>query len=456
MQWNYFLGRWHPLAVHLPIGFLLLGIILFFIARKRNIASLNVAVRYAYILGAVGALISVIMGLMLEKTGAYENDTLSWHKWLGIILNIIAVVVWAILKFTPQKTGWVIGLNIAIVLLLTGTGHYGGTLTHGKGYLTQYAPKWVKKLTAHKEDTAFKLPANTTSDSLVVYDKLLHPIIQRKCVACHNEKISYGGLVLTTPQLFAKGGDNGAAYVSGSAYKSLIFERVTLPRNNPKAMPPKGDPLTYAELQVLENWINNGADFTKKLGNHELTPAAKHIFAKQWGLTTEKLPYLQSVVVAAAGENAMKQLQEQGFTIRKIMTGKNILDIKYESAEPLTAEKVKLLQPIALQIGLLDVSNTTFSDDMDNGLFNAFQNMVRLNVANTKTTDKLLKALAALKHLEVINAIGTQITDNGLQTISASTSLKRLYTWNTTVTAPAIDNLVKSKKDFQVVQGFQK
>ncbi|REJ93319.1 MAG: hypothetical protein DWQ35_10520 [Planctomycetota bacterium] len=93
------------------------------------------------------------------------------------------------------------------------------------------------------------------------------PILQRNCLACHNENDASADLVLETPAAIRRGGDSGPAVVPGDASGSLLLS-VAAHREEP-IMPPEDNEvraknLTAGELGLLRLWIDQGA--TGQLG----------------------------------------------------------------------------------------------------------------------------------------------------------------------------------------------
>lgn len=129
-----FIGRFHPVLVHLPIGILLLAFLFEVLGRRERWTTLQPAVPFILMLGAVAAGFSCITGWLLSRSGEYESDLVNRHQWLGIGVAIISFSAYwlKIKRFSKAYT-------LASLLLMPGillTGHWGMSLTHGESYLT--------------------------------------------------------------------------------------------------------------------------------------------------------------------------------------------------------------------------------------------------------------------------------------------------------------------------------
>lgn len=104
------------------------------------------------------------------------------------------------------------------------------------------------------------LPSCLFAQSLVDYDRQVHPILAAKCWSCHSQEKRSGGLSLATLADVLNGGRSGAAIQPGSAATSLLVRRVNgevQPR-----MPLGAPPLSGAEAAILRAWIDQGARAT--------------------------------------------------------------------------------------------------------------------------------------------------------------------------------------------------
>jgi hypothetical protein len=116
------------------------------------------------------------------------------------------------------------------------------------------------------------------------------PVLQNRCVACHNSKKTRGGLDLTTRTQFLAGGDNGPVVKPGDAERSSLYRMIHGPE--PK-MPRQADPLTTAEVAAIKQWIDDGAAWpeTVKL----VAQGPKDAGGDWWSLRPLQRPTLPTV-----------------------------------------------------------------------------------------------------------------------------------------------------------------
>ncbi|HYE99858.1 MAG TPA: c-type cytochrome domain-containing protein, partial [Planctomycetota bacterium] len=92
----------------------------------------------------------------------------------------------------------------------------------------------------------------------VDFDREVRPILEKRCLACHGTEKRKGGLLLTARSHALLRGDSGEpAIVPGEPEKSELLKRVRPTAED--RMPPKGEPLSDADLALLRRWIAQGA-----------------------------------------------------------------------------------------------------------------------------------------------------------------------------------------------------
>ena len=425
-DFTYFLGRFHPVLVHLPIGFLLLAILMEWYQRVKG-RKIGQLIGYAWLLGSLGGLVSIISGWWLGDTGLYLEDDLFFHRWLGVSLVIMGFIGWWLKKnWKRYAPGIHNTINILVLLVILIEGHLGGTLTHGPNYLFEYAPAFIKNKFAEKE---FGKTDFSNRDSIFVYKDLIAPIFQEKCLECHNAEIQRGQLNMEHPDLLLKGGESGPTIIAGNPTESELFKRVTLSKKSQKFMPPVGEPLTYAEIQLLDWWITHGANLKMKVEEGNAIGHIKSILSKNYGIDTTPKPWYETVKIDPVDSLVIDKLVDQGFLVKKLGQENHLLDIKYNE-QNLTEEKIKSLMEVSHHITWLSLAKSNITDDQLNYI-SQFPNLTRLQLEKTQLTDAGIKPLSSLKHLETINLYGSGVSEKCLEDLSKISSLKRIYLWST-------------------------
>jgi len=444
-----FFGRFHPVFVHLPIGFLLLVIIIEWYQSRKNEVQKDKFVIYGWLLGAISAILAAFCGWLLAETGDYAQKDIFWHRWLGVLLAIVASFGWWI-KSRPNQFSILVNkiVSILVVGLLLIEGHLGGNLTHGSDYILEYSPKFVQNLFLNNEQDN-TLPKLIDKDSVVVYHDMIYPILDAKCVRCHNDAEQLGGLNLEQTDLFIKGGENGPVISSGDIRESELFIRITLPQKNEKYMPPKGESLTYDEIKVIEWWIENGGDFENKLSEYEVSESMQEIILRLYDLDTKAKPWYESVKIMPADSLQINELREMGFRIKTISEHNFLLDVKF-SGEKLTKENLMKLENVKDHITWLSFAKSDIQDDWLSTV-GKFSNLTRLQLEKTAITEVGLAYLKELKHLEALNIYGTNVSDAAVVHLEDIQSLKRLYIWNTNISSAGADKLRQSIEQLEII-----
>ena len=96
----------------------------------------------------------------------------------------------------------------------------------------------------------------TAETKPVSFHKEIVPIFKRSCNGCHHPAKLKGELDMTSMAGLLKGGKNGAAVVASDPKKSLLIEEIS---GDEPSMPKEGEPLSKAEVALIERWIKEGA-----------------------------------------------------------------------------------------------------------------------------------------------------------------------------------------------------
>lgn len=448
VDYTMFFGRFHPLIVHLPIGFLLLAVVLEFWPGERPKKAIGVA----WALGAASAVAAAGAGWLLAADGGYGGPTLFWHRWGGVAVAVLSIGGF----FVLSRGGWLAkGYGLVTLAALTLTGHQGGNLTHGEDYLFQYAPPVVQKIAGHTVDTSGTIDwTEVNPDSVLLFADLLHPVINDKCVRCHNSEKQNGGLRMDSVHYLLEGGDTGPLFVAGNAVKSLWHERVTLPTRNVKAMPPQGERLTHTEVRLLEYWLDSGADTDQHFVTDEVPEDLKLLLLRDYDLDLSPRLYVEQIRAEPLDDKTLDGLRGLNWTLTELVPGGAALEAKPTPGRTVDAEALKELAAAAPeQIAWLSLDNQDLDDDAL-AVLPGFVNLNRLRLNGTEVGAATLSRLAELEHLESLNLYNTKVTDAALAELDNYPALQRVYLWQSSVSTDAAAAFAERHPRIAVDTGF--
>ena len=132
----------------------------------------------------------------------------------------------------------------------------------------------------------------------------IRPLLEGKCLACHNETNKLGDLSLETSESAMAGGAGGPSIVSGAPNRSPLLVRMELPSGAPGAMPPAGPQPTERELSAMRDWILDGAPWTSSLRGE--SPVAT---SPVDGSEMELVRQIRSRIVARSPEGERREFE---------------------------------------------------------------------------------------------------------------------------------------------------
>ncbi len=447
-----FLGRFHPVVVHLPIGILFLVIALEFLRDKLNITSGTIS--WILIAGAMTAAISAALGWLLAEGGGYGGDTLFWHRWLGISVAVIALLAWWINVYGKFSSVWVYkGMLIALAVIIAITGHLGGTLTHGPTYLLEYAPAGLSRLLGGGAQQEVQLASDP--DSVLVFDHLIKPILDSRCVECHNADKKKGDLNLESVEAMLEGGDGGEVIQPGLALESELFKRITLPVDHKKFMPADGNaPLNYHQIQLIGWWLDAGADLESSVLQTGVPEEIRFVLAQNYGLDSDPKPYVERAFVPPANTEILEKLQTAGFFAQPLASNNNFIEIKKKKTAPVEKQSLALLSSVAEQVAWLTLSEADLQDE-DLSVLSELENLTMLRLDNNPISDAGIKSIAGLAHLESLNLYATGITGESLEVFQSLPSLKKLFLWQTAITPEQVTGIEEALPEVDIDFGWE-
>ncbi|QJW91937.1 ribonuclease inhibitor [Spirosoma taeanense] len=471
-DWLLFFGHFHPLIVHLPIGFLLIaGLLEIDRLTRRNSVSPH-TITLILFWSAVSATLACVFGYLLSLGGGYETETLAEHQWQGIGVAVFAWIAWAVKsenlgrRIPFAQLMYLPALGISLMLLLI-AGHHGANLTHGEDYLMQYAPAPLRTLAGlPPRQPTFKFEPITDVNQAMVYQQIVNPILQTRCVQCHNAGKSKAGLRLDTPEMIRKGYEDGPVFVAGKSSKSELIKVCLLPEDDDHHMPPKGkNQLTDSQIALLTWWIDQGATFDKKVSDLKVNEAIRPVLASLGGgqpiqtggagIATGPAPEspVLTMKVPAADPKTVDELKRTGLLVLPLSREQNQLEVSAVNARTFNDTQAALLPKLSQQVVWLKLGETDVTDAAM-AYIAKLKNLQKLHLEQTRVTDSGIRQLKGLDNLEYLNLYGTGVTDAALVELAGLKRLKTVYLWQTKVTEQGIASLKKSRPQLDVVGGI--
>jgi len=438
-DWVRPIGRLHPMLLHFPIVILLAAVCLNFFHLKndqKKTSDLDELTGALFFAGTFTAGITVVMGLLLSTEKGYQGNTLQWHKWSGTGIFFLSYFI-----FLARGHTWFRTLVASIFSSLTFTfiivaGHYGAALTHGENFVFEtVTPRKIISM-----------------DKAVLFDHVIKPVFDSKCRSCHNEDKRKGNLVLTDTASILTGGKSGPLFILGKTGESLLLERLTLPPDNRKHMPPIGkEQLSEEEMNLFKYWVRSGVSLTAKITDlalgDSLSIAAQTIL-KNSGVVAEAYQF------PSASEEIIRKLNTNYRFVVPLAKGSPALAVNFYGRSNYNAESVNELRTVSQQIISVNLDKMPAKDD-DLRVIGEFTNLQTLNLNFTEITGQGLKYLAPLKHLRSISMSGVKINYTDLQ--QQIRTLKNLFSialWNTGLSDKEIQQLRHDNPKIRFMEGF--
>lgn len=390
-HWLNFLGRFHILLLHFPVVMVLALSVLELgkpLWPEWKIDKL-LAVVWGVTLGS--CILSVLAGYLLYRTGEYRGELVRDHLWGGVLLTLFLGGA-AFLYFSSEWNNgkWRNGLQKFLLafsgLLVIYTSHLGGSLTHGPEFLTEYAPRLQAEPVSDLEQKP--------KEELLVFQDLIVPVLDKRCLSCHNEYKTKGDLLMTSFASLMKGGKSGKdMLVAGDPEASEFYHRITLPKDDDDHMPPPEKPgLSEDEINLIAWWIEEGAEPEMQLGEGPQTPEGS-------AMIDRLLPNL---------------FQAQRLKIRREKEQEALL---------------KELQDHVAPLGL------TVEPDREMPGFFAVAQTIPPQAVNDETIGELMEYAEVFSKVSLPGAL---ITDDGLYELSKMTNLQKLYLPKTCIKGPGL------------------
>ena len=276
--WLRFLGRFHPLVLHVPIGALSALFVVEIVHCIRAKLNLDKACEILLWVCVLSSIPAVLAGYLLASSGGYSESLLDRHMRLGWATTFLCTWLLALRYWskTKPKFLWTYRALLCVdMLLLSLAGHYGGSLTHGSDYLTKYMPIELKNLLGVDMSEAEKMLAEINEQAAVmhaakesgkpvpiaaaantrdfaakkVFAQHVRPIMDQYCYSCHGPDKQKGKIRLD---------DLDWDMINGPHAESW---HTALDQINAGEMPPKGKAQpNNEERRLVVDWITENLE----------------------------------------------------------------------------------------------------------------------------------------------------------------------------------------------------
>ena len=472
--WGQWLGRWHPLLVHFPIALLLLLVVTWIFRKAIGEAFFRDGLFNRLLWWtAIMATLTALSGYSLGTEEGYPDDLLQRHRQLGTLTALLAAVLWWICPSQPGQNGRtsrprgnevndegssattlhldergqdqhhpsmpeiIARKNTLFTLLLTATaivlilaGHYGGSLTHGEGYLLPTDTDSVR--------------TRQVTDSTPVFEAAVQPILESKCYGCHNPGKQKGGLDMTAVEALLKGGKHGVLWVSGDPLGSLMVQRALLEMGDRKHMPPQGKPqLSPAELELIQYWIKRGADMHIRFRDLPEQDSLRQMASALIPDRYTKQASAKVYTFAAPDPSLLEKLRHPYRSIQPLYQGSTAYAISFFLPQYFRQSMLDECLPLSANIVSLNLANMPVNDSIWKSV-SQFRELEQLNLSGTPVRGKGIEAIQTLQKLQVLTLTDTRIDPQSLLALRQLPALTKVYLARTGTDSAVLQRLAKA------------
>lgn len=411
-DWLQFLGRFHPLVVHLPIGLIVVLPLVEFLGTRRP--PFREAAGFLLRVSLATCLAAILFGFLLAYGSGDIGTTVTRHMCGGILLVLEMCLCLAVRpSWLRAGRSRLYATLLAVVLVtLLWTAHQGGSLTHGSDYLTRYMPASLKSVLA---------PNPVSSHPNSFFARHIYPVLDTKCVVCHGANKEKGGLRLDSYEALMLGGKDGIVIAPRNPERSLLVQKVTLPPSDPHFMPAEGrTPLTPEEIASIRAWIREGA-----------SPDAASVPGILFAEDDEQAP--PPVGDYSAFMVEIRQMQQsQGAKLVPVSANPSdgLILRTADTASTFDDARLRKFQQFAPFIVEAELARTAITDAGLETLVQ-FKNLRALHLEGTAVSGRTLGQLSSLSQLSYLNLSGTKVTSDAVAPLKLDANLRHLYLFNT-------------------------
>lgn len=446
-------GRMHPLVLHFPIVVCVL--LLVFTVLSRFVAEVfahPAIIGTLLVLGTLSTGLTAYAGYLLFAADAYSGATVADHLTAGVItglgISVCSTYYFYCFTGTPSPAQSPVFFTILLLTnaILAYTSHLGGTLTHGSDFLSEPISRILPK-----KDVPIK-----PVEEWLVYEDVIHTILDSKCMSCHNENKTKGNLLMTSYENLLKAGDSGKkALIPGVPDSSELLVRVHLPLDHDERMPPEGKPgLSESEIRLLTYWIETGAETSLKVTeireNAEFNTLLEPMIARvRQAQVTKAMREAELASVEADLVNIASELQIR--VDRDPESEGNLFRIRMMfPPKRFSNEELLKLEPYFEYFSTVSLASADIADD-ELYFIGKMRNLKRLFIQKTRVDGSGLPYFHHHQALETINLSFVPMIPGNVFHLLDIPNLKKVFIFGTPVKPEIILALQSYRPDIEFV-----
>lgn len=443
--WVQFIGRFHPLVVHLPIALVLLVPVMELVGRDQRFPYLRASAPFVLVLALISGIVASLLGWCLARSGGFSGPLVTQHMWGGASVITLCLLC-SVLRGRSGRLEVIYPIALAAAVgAVAWTGYRGGQISLGEHHLTQYMPGALRKLLGVPVSPAID-PA--IGGGTTFYGARIQPVFAGHCLTCHSSEKRKSGLRLDNYAAVMRGGKHGVVVKAGDLPGSDLFRRITLSPTDDNFMPKEGkSPLSPDQVKLIELWIAGGASGTASLDSIKGAPAGSESSVRA-EVTFDKIDFAEVSKHRAEIASTLATLKQRL---------PNVLDYESRGSADLVVsalvmgdkfkdDDLEALAPLSKHIVVADFSRTAITDRSAPTIA-GMKRLRVLRLMHTRIGDLMLESLTGLDQLESLSVFDTAVTPASVPALLRLPNLRRLYAGQTAISATG-SNVLKDKLVF--------
>ncbi len=447
-DWLETVGRLHPSMIHFAIALILTAVFFEFIRIVTRRDRPSPAALGCLLVSIGGAAAAISTGwIHAEAAGFAGDDSVELHRWFGIAASSLALLSLLFGAFAARgdrprsRRGYVLLLVLAAASVGF-TGHEGGEITHGKGWV--FEPILG---TAASNEPVVALDQPEVMPEVVSFERDLLPIFEQTCFKCHGEEKQNGKLRLDSLAALQASPYYDEVVIAGQPEVSPLYERLILPPSDRDFMPKRGEPLPDWQIDMIRKWIEGQAENAGSAPNQPFStdPAPVEPIEDPDDQAEQAQAHRAVIdaVMALGGHASFESAQSFDLVVNFGVLSR-----------PIQLGDIEALLPVAGSIVELNIGGLDATDEILVAV-GRLVGLERLNISRADISDAGLASLEPLEDLAVLNMYGTPITNAAVEHLVNMPALKRVYIWQTSIDESGVAQLQASDPDLRVITGTE-